>query len=211
MLDHDLIAADVPGSKRLMVVLHGLGDSMEGYRWLPGALGLPWLNYLLVNAPDDYFGGFSWFDIYGDAEPGVKRSERLVFDLLDALPARGYQASDVMVFGFSQGSLLTIETGARYPHRLAGLIGISGYVYDLKALLGALSPIARQQRFLLTHGTLDPMIPIAPVRGQVQLLKNAGLQIEWREYAKVHTIDDREELGVVRAFTERCFAPAVGP
>ena len=35
-----------------MIVLHGLGDSMEGYRWLPEALQLPWLNYLLVNAPD---------------------------------------------------------------------------------------------------------------------------------------------------------------
>ena len=46
-----------------MVMLHGLGDSIEGYRWWPEALGLPWLNHLLVNAPDDYYGGYSWFDI----------------------------------------------------------------------------------------------------------------------------------------------------
>ena len=62
-LDTDLVPAVKPGSQRLMVVLHGLGDSMEGYRWLPEMLGLPWLNYLLVNAPDAYYGGHSWFDV----------------------------------------------------------------------------------------------------------------------------------------------------
>ena len=66
-----------------MVLLHGLGDSMEGYRWLPNALDVPWLNYLLVNAPDDYQGGFSWYDIYDNPDPGVKRSRALLEDLLD--------------------------------------------------------------------------------------------------------------------------------
>lgn len=66
MLAIDLIPAAEPNSRRLMVLLHGLGDSMEGYRWLPAALNLPWLNYLLVNAPDEYYDGFSWFDISGD-------------------------------------------------------------------------------------------------------------------------------------------------
>ena len=37
-------------------MLHGLGDSIEGYRWMPEALDLPWLNYLLVNAPDANMG-----------------------------------------------------------------------------------------------------------------------------------------------------------
>ena len=66
MLHSELIPAVEPGSKHLLVMLHGLGDSIEGYRWLPEALRLPWLNYLLVNAPDDYYGGYSWFDIEGD-------------------------------------------------------------------------------------------------------------------------------------------------
>ena len=65
MLHYELIPAAESrdgGTRRLMVMLHGLGDSIEGYRWLPEAMALPWLNYLLVNAPDDYYGGYSWFD-----------------------------------------------------------------------------------------------------------------------------------------------------
>jgi hypothetical protein len=39
-------------------MLPGLGDSIEGYRWLPEAMDLPWMNHLLVNAPDQYYGGY---------------------------------------------------------------------------------------------------------------------------------------------------------
>ena len=69
MLETELISAQEENSRSLMVMLHGLGDSMDGYRWLPEAMNLPWLNYLLVNAPDDYFGGFSWFDYPNEIAP----------------------------------------------------------------------------------------------------------------------------------------------
>ena len=39
MLHHELIRARDKDSRRLMVMLHGLGDSIEGYRWLPEAMG----------------------------------------------------------------------------------------------------------------------------------------------------------------------------
>ncbi|HZI33613.1 MAG TPA: serine esterase, partial [Candidatus Binatia bacterium] len=60
MLHGQFIPAADQASRRLFVVLHGLGDSAAGWSWLPGALNLPWLNYLLVNAPDEYYGGYSW-------------------------------------------------------------------------------------------------------------------------------------------------------
>ena len=82
-LTTELIPAQERDSKRLMVVLHGLGDSMEGYRWLPDELDFPWLNYLLVNAPDEYLPGYSWYDIEGDPGIGIKRSYQLLSQLLD--------------------------------------------------------------------------------------------------------------------------------
>lgn len=200
MLTTELIPAAQKDSRRLMVVLHGLGDSMDGYRWLPEALRLDALNYLLVNAPDEYYGGWSWYDLPGDAAPGVVRSRKLLFGLLDSLRERGFPTEQTLLFGFSQGCLMTLETGLRYPHRLAGLIGVSGYVHDPERLLREMPPGATQQRVLLTHGTYDPLIPISRTRAQVQLLRGAGLQIEWREFAKEHTIAGEAELAVIRAF-----------
>jgi len=196
MLHSELIPAREKNSRRLMVMLHGLGDSIEGYRWLPEALNLPWLNYLLVNAPDDYYGGYAWFDL-NNIMPGVQRSRKLLFELFDDLPARGFPAEQTTLGGFSQGCLMAVEVGLRYPHRLAGIVGISGWVYEPDKLLRELPPVARQQRLLMTHGTGDPLIPIAQVRPQIALLKAAGLNVEWREFAKPHTMIE-EEIAVVR-------------
>ena len=74
----ELIPAREEGSTRLLIALHGLGDSMEGYRDVPHWLQVPWLNFLLVNAPDPYYSGFSWYDFAGNPEPGIRRSRNLL-------------------------------------------------------------------------------------------------------------------------------------
>jgi phospholipase/carboxylesterase len=203
MLTTDFIPAAEKQSRKLIVALHGLGDSMEGYRWLPQILGFPWLNCLLVNAPDEYYGGYSWYDFAADPGPGVARSRQLLFTLLDRQREAGFPTEQTILFGFSQGCLMTIDVGLRYPHRLAGLVGISGYSHEPEKAVQELSAVAREQRFLLTHGTNDPLIPIGPVRAQVALLKSAGLQVEWHEFEKEHTIEGASELGLIRSFVRK--------
>ncbi len=203
MLETELEEAEKSGSRWSMIVLHGLGDSMEGYRWLPEMLAVPELNYLLLNAPDSYFGGYSWYDYAQNPGPGILRSRALLTELLDHQRAEGFPTEQTFLFGFSQGCLMTVETGLRYPHRLAGLIGISGYVHEPERLLNERSVVASKQRILMTHGTLDPLIPVAPVRSQVEMLRSAGMNIEWREFVKVHTIAGEDELSVIRKFVRQ--------
>jgi phospholipase/carboxylesterase len=210
MLDFELIPAEAAGSRRLMIMLHGLGDSLEGYRWLPEAMGFPWLNYALVNAPDEYYGGYSWYDFAHDPLPGIRRSRELLFELLDHFRRQGHPTDQTVLGGFSQGCLMAIEVGLRYPHRLAGIVGISGYVSQPEKLLAELSPVARQQRLLLTHGTLDPIVPFARTREQVRLLRAAGLNVEWHEFVKPHTIAGEVELEVIRNFVAAGYPPPAG-
>src|SRR5688572_8642994 len=142
------------------------------------------MNYLLVNAPDAYYGGYSWYDFTGDEAKGIRRSRADLFELLDGQRANGFTTEQTVLFGFSQGCLMTVDVGFRYPHRFAGLVGVSGYVHEPTGLLKELSPVAKEQRMLFTHGTRDPLIPCAEVRKQVDPLKTAGLNIEWHEFAK---------------------------
>jgi len=206
MLNSELIPAPDGQNRRLMIVLHGLGDSMEGFRWLPAALNLPWLNYLLVNAPDEYYGGYSWYDIYEQPGPGIERSRKLLFELLDDLRQKNFPTEQTILSGFSQGCLMSIETALRYPHLLAGIVGLSGYAHEPEQLVKEMPPVARQQKFLLTHGTLDELIPIEKVRPQVEILRAGGVQIDWREFRKAHTIAGEEEVSVIREFINRAFA-----
>lgn len=208
-LEHEFIPAQEPGSRRLWIMLHGLGDSIEGYRWLPQVMQLPWMNYLLVNAPDEYYGGYSWFDFAGDIVPGVQRSRKLLFELLEARRAEGFPTEQTILGGFSQGCLMSIDVGLRYPHRFAGIVGISGYVCEPEKLVEELSPVAGQQRLLITHGTKDPLIHFAEVREQINILKSAGLNLQFHEFLKEHTIAGEEELGLIREFVRASYA-AVG-
>jgi phospholipase/carboxylesterase len=202
MLNTEFIPARDGSSKALMIVLHGLGDSTAGYQWMPGVLGWPWMNYLLVNAPDSYYGGFSWFDFAGDFRPGVERSRKLLFELLDDQRAKGFPPRETTLFGFSQGCLMTIDAGLRYPHLFAGLVGISGFVFEPQELLRELSPVAREQRLLVTHGTADTMVPLQHTEPAIKALKSAGLNIEWRVLQKEHTIEGQDEIEIIRQFVE---------
>src|SRR5260370_3167141 len=91
-LETELIPAREPNSRRLLIMLHGLGDSIEGYRWLPSALNLPWLNYLLVNAPDAYYGGYSSDSFSRAIYPGGFRRRQLLFVLLGRPPRSRFPA-----------------------------------------------------------------------------------------------------------------------
>lgn len=193
------------GKKPLMIVLHGLGDSVDGYRWLPEELRLDWLNYLLVNAPDEYYGGYSWYDLFGNPVPGIERSRALLVDLLAEQEKAGFPTEQTVMFGFSQGALMSYEVGLTYPKRLAGLVCVSGYINDLENLLGRVSAVAKEQHFLTTHGVVDDVIPFARAKEQAMVLRDAGFDLSWNEFYKGHGIEGAAEINLIRDFVvSRC-------
>ena len=179
MLHGEFIPAADKKSRQLFVVLHGLGDSPAGWRWLPDALALPSLNYLLVTAPDEYYGGCSWFDYPGDSVPGIHRSRKMLFDLLDDLRAKNFPAEQITLGGFSQGCLMALEPVRITQSGLAGIVGISGWVFEIENLIRDLTPVAKSQRLLVTHGHFDPLLPFAESEKQIRQLKAAGLNVAW--------------------------------
>ncbi len=187
-------------STHLMIVLHGRGDSAKGFEWLPGELGIDSLNYLLLNAPSPYYGGFSWYDLPPLQLPGILKSRSLLSQVLAETEKEGYSPGDTFLFGFSQGCLMTLEFGSRHPQRLAGYVGISGYCYDPDAILREMNPIVNKGDWLVTHGTQDDLLPVEKTREQIQSLKDRGFRISYREYLKAHTIDFERELPEVRTW-----------
>jgi phospholipase/carboxylesterase len=186
-------------SQRLVVVLHGLGDSADGFLWLQDELGIDSLNYLLLNAPDPYYTGFSWYDIE-DPLPGIARSRKLLARVLEQTEREGYPPGQTFLFGFSQGCLMTLEFGSRHSSSLAGYIGISGYCVSPDAILREMNPAANNGNWLITHGTRDDLLPVEVTRAQIKKLNDAGFTIDYREYSKTHTIDPERELGDIRTW-----------
>jgi len=183
-------------SKKLMIILHGRGDSSAGFTWLPPYLNMDDMNYLLLDAPYDYYGGRSWYDLPPEQLEGIEYSSKILTEILDELFEEQFEASQSFLFGFSQGSLLTFEFGARYHKVLAGYMAISGYIYDPKKLLVEMNPKVKEARWLCTHGTQDGVLPFLKSEAEVKVLQEGGFDIEFRSYAKDHTIV-KEELELI--------------
>jgi len=196
-LSHTWLPARKP-SQQVVVVLHGLGDSAEGYFWIQDAFDIDSVDYLLLTAPDSYFTGFSWYDIGPNSLPGIVRSRNLLGETFRILKQNGYAPDHTVLFGFSQGCLMTMEFGARHSDRLAAYVGVSGYTISPESLLQELNPEVNHGDWLITHGTQDELLPIRVTREQMRILKTGGFQIDYREYSKTHTMDPQRELPDIR-------------
>lgn len=175
-------------SKKLMIILHGRGDSSHGFTWLPSYLKMDDMNYLLLDAPYDYYGGRSWYDLPPNQLEGIQHSSTLLTQVLDELFEERFDPAQTILFGFSQGSLLTFEFGARYTKVLAGYIAVSGYIYDAEKLLEEMNPNLKKAKWLCTHGTHDDVLPYRDSKSQVELLQNGSFEVEFLTYEKDHTI-----------------------
>jgi len=194
-LDNLFIPAQTP-SKQLLIVLHGRGDSSEGFINLPSFINIESMNYLLLDAPFEYFGGCSWYQLPPDQLPGIEYSSKLLKETLDTVFREDFEASQSFLFGFSQGSLLTFEFGLRYEKKLAGYIAISGYIYDVEKLLEETRPNAAASSWLCTHGRFDNVLPYETSKAQIEFLQKSGFGVEFVSYDKEHALD-RDELSMI--------------
>ncbi|MBN2815434.1 MAG: serine esterase [Campylobacterales bacterium] len=200
-LDNIFFPSKIP-SQKLLVVLHGRGDSSEGFLNLRDFINIDEMNYLLLDAPFEYFGGRSWYNLPPHQLPGIEYSREVLTELFDRLFEENFRPEDTFLFGFSQGSLLTFEFGGRYEKSFAGYIGISGYIYDTEKLLEEADRKVIQGSWLCTHGRFDNVLAYEISKEQVERLQKGGWNIEFHSYDKEHTID-RDELEMVSQWIQK--------
>ena len=193
-----------PAPRASIIILHGLGA--DGNDFVPvaheldlGAVGP--VRFVFPHAPTrpvTINGGYvmpAWYDILGldshqqrEDEAGLRASQALVETLIAKEKARGVTARRIVLAGFSQGCAMTMMTGLRHAERLAGLVGLSGYL-PLAAKAEAERHAAnRDVPIFLAHGTGDPVIPIARARQSRDALVAMGHAVEWHEYAMPHSV-----------------------
>jgi phospholipase/carboxylesterase len=188
-------------SDKLMLVLHGKGDSLRPFRHFDEELNVPEMNYLLLNAPKKFLDGYSW---YGDPpyeRAGVLKIREKLLQLLSDLEAQGWKSENIFLFGFSQGCLVSADLGLNYPKKLGGIVGISGYFHFHPRWRQRLSMDSLKTPWVLTHGYKDDVLKIEETRHGVLKLRDAGLKVEWVELDKDHVLTD-EEIPLIRKWVQ---------
>ena len=196
----ELETAPNPGAS--LIVLHGLGA--DGNDFVPiaeeldlGAVGA--VRFVFPHAPTrpvTINGGYemrAWYDILGadlarrEDEAGLRASQAAVEALIAREKARGVPASRIVLAGFSQGCAMTLLTGLRHAERLAGLVGLSGYLPLASTLAAERSPANRNTPIFLAHGRSDPVVPLAGAVASRDALIARGPPVEWHAFPMQHT------------------------
>lgn len=90
--------------------------------------------------------------------------------------------------GFSQGCAMTLMTGLRHAERLAGLVGLSGYLPLADKLLAERNAANADTPLFQAHGLYDPVIPIARAIASRDALQASGQPVEWHQYPMEHSV-----------------------
>lgn len=190
-----------------IIVMHGLGADGNDFVPICDQLDLSAVGpvrYIFPHAPVrpvTINGGYrmrAWFDVLSfergknEDEKGLRESQADISALIDAEIARGVPAERIMLMGFSQGCAMTLMTGVRYGKRLAGLVGLSGYLPLSDTTADERSEASAGVPIFLAHGTADPVIPFARAEAARDLLTGLGYPVEWRPYSMVHTVTPQE-------------------
>jgi phospholipase/carboxylesterase len=190
-----------------VIWMHGLGADANDFVPLVPEINLRGalpVRFVFPNAPMipvTINGGYvmrAWYDILapnltmGEDEAGLRRSQAAIEELIEREKKRGIPAARIVLAGFSQGCAMTLLTGLRYPQRLAGLLGLSGYVPLSGTTAAEASPANQDVPIFLAHGRVDPVIPLARALESRSRLEQLGYPIEWHEYAMPHSVCPQE-------------------
>ncbi len=197
----EMQSADPPGAS--LIVLHGLGA--DGHDFVPIAEQLDLAavggaRFIFPHAPlrpVTMNGGYvmrAWYDIAGtpqarlEDEAGLRASQALIEALIRQERERGVPASRIVLMGFSQGCAMTLMAGLRHKERLAGLVGLSGYLPLAGHTAGERSAANADVPIFLAHGRDDPMIGIDRALASRDALRVLGYTVQWHDYAMPHSV-----------------------
>ncbi len=183
----------VSGEMRSAVVfLHGYGANGADLLGLADVLGehLPDTLFVAPDAPEQCAGapfGFQWFPIpwidgssEEESRQGLYRAAEDLNAFLDGLMVdEDLLPEQVMLFGFSQGTMMSLHVAPRREEAVAGICAFSGRLLEPELLA---DETECKPAILLVHGDADEVVPVQALPQAAEALQQAG----WKEvYAHI--------------------------
>ncbi|WP_397544359.1 dienelactone hydrolase family protein [Roseovarius salis] len=179
-------------TRSVVVFLHGYGANGADLLGLADILGehLPDTLFVAPDAPEAIPmmpGGYQWFPIPwidGSSEEAAERGMMAAAQDLDAfldalMVDEDVLPEQVVLFGFSQGTMMALHVAPRRDDEMAGIVGFSGRLLSpdlLKEEVQSRPPV------MLIHGDQDDVVPPQSLPEAAEALQAAG----WKDvYAHV--------------------------
>ena len=153
--------------KNAVILCHGYGGDGKDISILAGYWRsyLPDTIFICPDAPekcDASPSGFQWFDLM-DQTPEQILSKSLVAEtklnkLIDEVKEKNSLSADqIVIGGFSQGCMISLQTGIKRKDKINSIIGYSGKIIDTEHLG---KNIVSRPNIILMHGDVDQVVTI---------------------------------------------------
>lgn len=194
--------------RHLLVLLHGVGDSAEGFEGVGRQLarGLPQVEIVIPDGFHPFDGGGDgrqWFSRVGITEENrperVQSAAREVSAWMDGeLSRRGLSPDRLIVGGFSQGAMVSGWLALHREPSPKAVVLLSGRLSE-----SASWPTPRVATpVFLAHGTADAVIPFSFMAEAKQGLEARGARVEGRVYGGMAHQISLQELSDIQAFLQ---------
>lgn len=194
-----------PNPQRCLIILHGLGADGSDFepvcQMLATALADQGpMRFVLPSAPVmpvSINGGYemrAWYDIRPVQGPEredpvtMRASMHAVHALIEREVARGIPAERIVLMGFSQGCAMALLSGLRFPQRLGGIIGLSGYLPWPEATEAERHASNAQTPVFIGHGDADGVVPTLRGQQAYAVLQRLGQPVSWHSYPIDHSV-----------------------
>jgi phospholipase/carboxylesterase len=179
--------APLSGETRSAVVfLHGYGANGADLLGLadPLAEHMPDTLFVAPDAPETCAGspmGYQWFPIpwidgssEEEAAIGMRQAVNDLNAFLDAIMVdEDLLPEQVMLFGFSQGTMMSLHVAPRREDEVAGIVAFSGRLLEPELLV---DEVVCRPPVLLVHGDQDDVVPVQSLPEAADALQKAGWQ-----------------------------------
>tara|TARA_R110000868_G_scaffold120773_7_gene320666 strand:- start:1737 stop:2426 length:690 start_codon:yes stop_codon:yes gene_type:complete len=172
--------------RKLVIFLHGYGSNGDdliglGQHWAPA---LPHVQWVSPNAPEPVPGapnGYQWFPISNLDPNRIEAGAAIAGPIIDRfidqeLMRYRLTEADLVLCGFSQGTMLSLQAGLRRERPLAGILGFSGALPGAEKLK---QDIRSKPPVMLIHGDQDPVLPLGFMFEALEGLAGAGHGAQW--------------------------------
>jgi phospholipase/carboxylesterase len=197
-----------------IIWMHGLGADGNDFVPIVDQIdhGKVSVRYVFPHAPmrpvtiNNGFVMRAWYDVtFGDLEgksrkpdeQGVRDSEAQIGALIARERERGIAPGNIVLAGFSQGGAIALQTGLRYPEKLAGIMALSTYLPLAAVLPQEAAPANKRTPIFMAHGTYDPVVGYAMGTMSRVTLTGLGYSVEWHEYPMQHSVcaEEVQDIG----------------
>lgn len=205
-----------PNPSASVIWLHGLGADGNDFAPIIPQLHLsecPAIRFVFPSAPSiavTVNGGYvmpAWYDITGrdvnDREDlgGIHKSAVAISELIEREANRGIAYDNIVLAGFSQGCAMSLQVGLRFPHRLAGIMALSGYLPLAKSLPLERSEANCKTPIFMAHGVWDAVVIPERAEASADTLGKLGYQVDWNTYPMEHSLHPDELADISRFLT----------